>query len=121
MITVTVREALMFQQALTNVMKAKLPAKAAYRLSRIAAKLSPELEAYEKQRYALFQEHGTEVADKPGNYEIKGVEAVAKFTEQLDPLLDEEIKIDLDPVTEDMLGNAELTAADLIALEKVIA
>lgn len=121
MIKVTVREAITFQKALTNVMQAKLPAKAAYRLSRIAAKLAPEMEAYEKQRYALFQELGTEVADKPGTFEITGPEGHTKLREQLDPLLDEEINIDLDPVTEDMLGNADLTAGDLMMLEKVIA
>jgi hypothetical protein len=121
MISVTIREALGFRPALVNVMQAKLPAKAAYRLSRIAAKLSPELEEYEKQRYELFKQFGTESEDKPGAYEVKGEESLKALQDALEPLLDEQVKIDVEPLAADMLGDAELTAADLLMLEKVIA
>lgn len=121
MITVTVIEAFSFLPVLKKVMAMKLPVKAAYRLSRFAMKLQPDLQKFEEKRVELIKELGVEVEGRPGTYEIEGAENLAKYREQVEAMGSEEIKIDLDPITVDMLGDAELAAADLVALEKLIA
>jgi hypothetical protein len=121
MITLKVSEAYLFLPSLQKVMRERLPAKAAYRLSRIAAKIDPELRLFEERRGKLAQEMGEEVKDRPGAFEVRGEENLKNFRAQLEELGSEEIKIDLEPLTVDMLGEAQLEAADLMALEKVIA
>lgn len=122
MIEVTIGQAVEFLPALKNVMATKLPVKAAYRLARIAAKLQPELKTFDEARFSVFQELGREVPDMPGSYDPPSdPDKLAELVKRVSELTSEKVAIDLDPVTLDMLGDSQLTAADLLALEKVIA
>jgi len=120
MIEVTVGELVALSPALKRVMEVKLPVKAAYRLSRIAAKFTPEIRTFEEARLSIFQELGTEVEKKPGFFEIKDPEKREDMIERVEALYKEKVKVDAEPVPLDMLGTAELSAADLLALEKII-
>lgn len=120
MIEVTIGEVVGFVPALNRVMETKLPAKAAYRLSRIAAKLQPELKLFNEVRMALFVELGEPVEGQPGQYQVTGVEKQKQLADRLAELQAEKVAVGLDPLTADMLGDAQVTPADLYVLEKLI-
>lgn len=120
MISLTAGEVFSFLPSFEKVLKERLPVRAAHRLSRIAAKLRPELQVFEEQRMKLYRELGEEDKDRPGTLVVKDPVKLAQLREGLDQLRAEKIEIDLEPLSLDMLGEASLEAADLMALEKII-
>lgn len=120
MITLSVKEAIDALPALRSILDTELPAKAAYRLSRVAKALHTPLQTFEEARFKVFQKLGTEVEDKPGTYEIKDPEQIKLAEAEIEPLLTEEIKIDLDPLSVADFGEAQVKGGVLLSLEKVI-
>lgn len=120
MISVTIGEVVGFAPALSRVMEIKLPAKAAYRLARIAAKLQPELKLFNDARIALFKELGDPVEGQGDTYQVTGEERQKQLANRLVELGAEPVVVDLEPLTVDMLGDTQVTPADLYVLEKLI-
>lgn len=99
--------------------KTKMPARAAYWVARLLAKLEPEYNAAEGQRVALIQKHGQAIKDKEGNataaFQVLP-ENLADFRAEWDPVADETIDIDVQPIALDVFGQTELDPAQLLAL-----
>jgi hypothetical protein len=117
-ITIQVGQLVNSAAAIKNVLAAKLPVKTAYHMSRIAKAFNKELETYEEQRNRLIVELGE--ADEKGNTQVTEANK-PEFFKQLNELLVVELKVDLDPVKVDALGDkAEVAAQDLLACESFI-
>lgn len=80
-----------------------------YVLAYNADKLEKELSVFLKFKNDLIVKYGEE---KDGNYSLNGAsENFPKFMEELTPLLDDDVDVDLKKVTEEDLENADLTMA----------
>jgi hypothetical protein len=118
MITMQLKEVIEATPAIFRVLGTKLPVKAAYHLAKIGKKLQAELTDYNDERVKLIKELGEE--QKDGGYQVKP-ENLKSFTDQHTALIEVEIKIDLDPLKLETLGEKpELAAADLMACDKLI-
>jgi hypothetical protein len=94
----------------------KIPAIAAYRMSRLFKKLEPEFLIVEERRVALVKEFAVE---KDGNYEVPPEKVVA-FSEKYAPILAEKVEIDVKPLKLSEFEHFTTSAGDMIALDKLI-
>ena len=109
---------------LGRLMRAELPALAAYRISKFGRFLSQEVQAFNEQRNALIKKYGEtrpttiEEAKAGMGPEITSVppDRIEDFQRELFPLVDE-------PVTSPLrlklswLGDTKISSMDLLALE----
>lgn len=103
--------------SIEKIIKEDLPAKTAYRLSRLLKAAQTELESHEKQRIALVKKFGTE--EKAGDWAVQE-DKLKEFGEEFSALQAEEVELWYDPVTLDMLLDAKLSAVDMMLLEPFI-
>lgn len=100
----------------------KLPAKAAYWLSKLFEKVASSLDKYEKDRldmlktFAVLDEAGEIRTGENGQAMFKDEETKNEFYKKCDEIRSEEITIIFNPITIENLGNAELTAYDIDVL-----
>lgn len=106
--------------AIGRVMETKLPAKVAYRLSRIQSKINSEMRAYTDSRMKSIKELGKEDPVGSGVFQIKDPESIKKFQDQMDELDAVEVKIDREPIKLAELGDVMIDAASLAACERFI-
>jgi hypothetical protein len=120
MIQMSVAQVVTSEKPIANILAAKLPVKAAYQLAKIGKTLGKELETFNEQRNKLITELGR--VNGSGVPEIKAEdENFPEFVRQMNDLLSMQIKIDLDPVKLDALGDkAEIAPSDLIACDGFI-
>lgn len=92
---------------------------AVYKAIRI---LSEETQDFNKVREDLVKKHGEDMGD--GKIGIKeGSDGYQKFIEEINPILSEDIKVNLTPLTEDefeKLADENLTARDYFLLEALL-
>jgi len=92
---------------------------AVYKAIRI---LSEETQDFNKVREDLVKKHGEDMGD--GKIGIKeGSDGYQKFIEEINPILSEEVKVNLTPLTEDefeKLADDNLTARDYFLLEALL-
>lgn len=123
MITLKLQDVINATPAIYRVLGTKFPFKAAYHLKKIGKRLESELNDYNDARTALVMEYGeAEVKDgqSTGIWTVKPV-YMQTFVEQHKELTDIEIKIDLDPLKLEALGDtAEVAPSDLMACDKFI-
>lgn len=98
----------------------KFPAKGAYRIARLLAKLKPEFQTVEEKRIAFVRELGKPADDGSGNVTISGAEAIAEFNARMSAILSEEIEIDVQPIPLELFGNVEISAGDLADLGELV-
>ena len=119
---VQLRELQALAQGITSILEEKLPAKAAYWLARNGDKLDQELRAFEKTRIATLEKHARK--DKDGKAVIKGKEYQLDkreaFEVEMNKFLDEEVEVDLKPISLETLGDVKLKTIDMIRLQKII-
>lgn len=101
------------KEALGRLVLLKLPAKTAYHVSKLARLTGQEIHDYETARVTLVKEMGTTADD--GSISVPQ-DKMPEFMPKLNELLDVATKIDWNPLTIDMLGTAEISAADVVAL-----
>ncbi len=92
---------------------------AVYKAIRI---LSEETQDFNKVREDLVKKYGEDMGD--GKIGIKeGSDGYQKFIEEINPILSEEVKVNLTPLTEDefeKLADDNLTARDYFLLEALL-
>lgn len=94
-----------------------LPSTASYRLSKDLRKIRSELKAMDDTRVTLLRKYGTEdKARRTVQIPMDNQEALIAFNDEFDKLLEEKVKLDLDLVPLDMLGDISITPGDLDAL-----
>lgn len=118
MIEVKLQDIINAAPALERIGESKLPAKAAWRVSRLLSKLLTEHRAYMKIRLDKFKEHG-ETKDAGQTYTVP-VEKMPTLNAELEALLAEKVKVDYDPIPLALFGDAPLAPADLVAVEKFV-
>lgn len=91
----------------------KLRGKAAYHVTKLCRLVTQELNHSEEVRVKLVREVGE--TDKDGNVTVPG-DKIAEFQQQLKEAYETPVKLDWNPITLDMIGENEISAADLIAL-----
>lgn len=116
MIEVKLSDIINAAPALWRIGEAKLPAKAAWRTSRLMAKLFAEAKHYEKVRLERFKLLGA-TTDGGQNYTVPA-EKMPELNKQLAAILDETVKIDYEALPLSLFANVELAPADLAAAEK---
>src|SRR3990167_8907557 len=112
-------------ETINKLAAVKLPLKGKYWISRIAAKLAPELQVIAEQRNELIKKHGEE---KDGQLKLEsalpekdGVKstivnpAYVAFLADFETLLAQEIEVDCPTMKLELLGDGE-TDVDLTAL-----
>ncbi len=101
------------KDALQRLIEKELPVKMAYRLSKFVKAANKELEFFEEQRVKLAKKYGKD--DGKGQI-IVTAENIPAFSEELDPLLNEDV--DLEPLEMSLseLGNIDITTRDIIIL-----
>lgn len=119
MITLKMGEILELLPSAKALLATKLPGTPQYRLSRFVDKVSSELRVFEKERLDLIKELGTPTEDGNG-YEIKDEAKLEEFKTKIAELLDEEVKIDLAPLTEQMFEKAEVVGDHLFGIRKLL-
>jgi len=92
---VKIEELVNSRQPLERILGEKLPPKVGYTLTRNARMIEQELIAYDKQRENLIKEFGQ--GDEKDGWRIEpgDVEAVKKFNEGLQELLEMEVDVDV--------------------------
>jgi len=99
-------------QALNDLLAKPLKPLVAFRLSQVVREIQPKLEDFDKSRKPVFDKWGEE---KDGQI-IVNQDKIEAFAEEYNPLLAEEVKMDLPEVTIADLGDAEISAKDLLSL-----
>lgn len=120
MIEVKLKDLVAASPAIAVVMSVKLPAKVAYRLSRIQSKIQSELREFNTQRDAIIKRMGEEDPPGSGQIIVKGKDKLEAFAAEVDGLGNVMVKIDRDPIDISEFGNAEIDAATLAACEMFI-
>ena len=104
--------------ALSKLLNEPLPIKASYRLSKIIRKVESELKDFEAKRFELIKKYGAEDQEKQTWTVIP--ENVETFTKEINDLLSLEISLELDALHVEELGNASISATELLQLEGFI-
>lgn len=109
-INATLKDVVNAVAALERIGQEKLPAKAAWRVSRLLAKMQSEQRAYMKVREGKFKELG--VTSDGQTYTVPP-ENMKQLNDQLEAVLSEPVKIDYKPIPLGLFGEATLAPADL--------
>jgi hypothetical protein len=106
--------------ALMRIMTKPMQFKLAYRLTRTADKLQSAFKDLDKRRIVLVKEFG--VKDEAKGTVSVPPDKIEVFQSAFDKVLAETIVIDIDPIPLDLLkeANIEISATDLVAIEKFI-
>lgn len=121
MITLSLGSLFDAQPALDRLAAERLPVKTAYRVAKVLRLVKPEIQQFVDQRNALIRELGAERTLPTGETTIEVTDAnrdafVAKITE----LASLEIRLDIEPVDVGTLDGVQVSATDLLALERFI-
>ncbi len=110
-------------EPLNALLEQKLPAKTAYKIGRLATKLSPEVETYGKTRDAKMKEFGVLVMNDDGtptnNYKFEG-ENKDKFVTEMTEVENSEVAVEIPEITIDDLGDISIEPKFLSALTWLI-
>lgn len=103
-------------QPLIRLSGLALPIRAAFKVSRILKAIVPEYESVELFRTKLVQKYG--IAGEDGGTTVSEANRMS-FIEEFNVLLNEEIEIAIDPLNIEEVENVNLTAQEVVALEKI--
>lgn len=116
---ITLAEIKALEPSLAKIFDKDLNITVAYRLSSLLAKLAEEMKRFEENRVKLVKKHGTQKEDTV-QFEVPP-EKTKEFYEELNALLQIEVKIDFEPIPLKDLGDITLSATDVMKLDgKVI-
>lgn len=118
MITITIAHLMEAQPALERLAGERLPVKTAHHIAQLLRVARPEIEQFVEQRSALIRELGA--AREGGNVIEVTAENRAVFFEKVTDLARVELQLAVDPLAIAALDGAELTAADLMALDRFL-
>jgi len=106
------------------LMELKLPSTISYRIALLAKKINPELEAYNKQRNELLKEYASPVKDEDGKdtgqLKFKDEQAIKDFNGKIEPLLEEEINVDIPEINIADFAGINIEPKHLVNLDWLI-
>lgn len=114
MIKLTLREMASMVNSFNAVLNLPLPARDSYRLGIAAKQIQERVVVYEQTRQNLIKKYG-ETNDKEGVIRVKP-ENVELFTKELEPLLQETLEINMDPISLETVGDTKINAIDMLNL-----
>lgn len=120
MIKTKLKNVIAAEAPLSRVLSEKLPAKIAYRMSRLLSKVTSEVREFNATRERMVKQMGEADAANPTMFTIKDSEKLKEFAEGMNKILEEDVEIDRDPLDINEFGNAQLAASDLAALQDFI-
>ena len=113
------------QTSLQKLLGVSLPVKVSYKLSKLVAKLQPELDIFNKEKDKLIEKYGEK--DDKGNWTIKqDSENMPKFVEEINELTEMEVNIDFgdgkpfEKISVADLGDVKIEAQDLLSLSYLL-
>ena len=113
---VTIGQLKLSESALLKLSKQDLPILLSFQLGRLIKQISPDLISLEETRLKLVQKYGTPDSES-GQTTVLG-DAIQKFTEELNPILDTEIQIDFQKIPISSIPEkVELNTSDVMALD----
>lgn len=104
-------------EALGRMAGQKMPARAAYWVSRLSAKLRVEYGVAEDKRRELVRKHGVE--DEKKNVRVLP-EKMPDFMADWQPIAESEIEVEVQPIRLEVFGGADLAPRDLEALDGLV-
>jgi hypothetical protein len=108
------------EAALMAICAVKLSPKSAYHVAKLARLVAVDTKHFHTERDALITELGTQRED--GGYELKpDSDQVPAFVARLNDLAAVPVEIPWGPITLEMLGTADVSAQDLLALGPLLA
>lgn len=121
MITTTVGQLLVAEQALTRLGTLTLPVKASYGLARMLTQVQRELTTFHTLREKAIRDLGEtqQEAGKAPSITVKAEHRQA-FADLCQQLADQDVELDLVPFDLARLGDKEVSAADLAALGSLV-
>ena len=117
MIKLTLREMAPMINSFNAILNLPLPARDAYRLGIAAKQIQERVVVYEQTRQNLIKKYG-ETVETPQKETFMSVKAenVESFTKELEPLLEETLEINMDPIPVDTVADSKLNAIDMLNL-----
>lgn len=125
MIKVTVKEAVIANQILNKLKQNYFSGKVAFVLARVIREIQKENEIFELtrmeiiNRYADKDEEGNLLQTENGGIHI-AEDLLPKCNSELSDMLSTTIELNIEPIKEEWLANAELTLEEAIALEPFV-
>ena len=107
---VTVERIFKSQQSLNEILNSNLKASVAYKLSRIAAKVSGEMKVFDEQRRKLVEKYGE--TDDEGNTKVPE-SSREEFNKEINDMFKEEIDIDLSKISVEDLVDSKANEIDV--------
>ncbi len=118
MIKVTAGELFLSQAALTELVGERLPNKTAFQIRRVLKRIDPEVKSFDEQRLEIAKRFGTET--EQGTFTVSA-DKLAEFNAELKVVADHELEFaDLETISPDALGTAEVKTAALFQLAWLI-
>jgi hypothetical protein len=106
------------------IMGLKLPIVLSFKISLFAKKVNPELEEYGKKRNELLKEYTNPIKNAEGKdtnqLKFKGEKEIEEFNKQLEPLLDQEINVDIPDISIAEFEGISIEPKYLVALDWLI-
>ena len=101
---------------LTSLLDKEVPIKTAWALNRLVKVFDKELGEIEEFRVSLIKKLGTE--DDEGNVQVPE-DKMQEFVTEFNELLGQEIDTDFEPIKVDSFGDVNLSAREMMVLEKI--
>ena len=116
-LSLTNREIVETQVALSSVLNKELSAPITFRMMKIYNSLASDVKAFHEIKKKLFEKYGE--PEKDSKIEIKE-ENLEEFTNHFNALLDEKNEYDFSLLSESDFNDIKISGAELMPLQKII-
>jgi hypothetical protein len=113
--TLTIAQIKNAEPVLGKMINTSLPVKVSFRIGKLVAALSKDIEQFEKYRVDLFEKYGEPSEEDPQARVIKP-EHQQMFFEEINGLLQEVVELPDAKFTLEDLGDLKLTPAEMLSL-----
>ena len=104
---------------LSKLLDKELDVIVAYKISKLVKQTTQDLTILEENRIKLVRKYSSKEPSKDGTVSVD-VDKQMDFHNEYRKLLEQEIKVDFNPIPMDKLGDIKLTPIDVLALEDVV-
>lgn len=115
-IKVKMQELVIAKQAFQELLKKDVNTEVMFLLSLAFKKIDPELSVFEERRNAAVKTYGKQNEKGEIGIAPDDIEALQKFDNEIKPILDTEVTIDVTPIEISKLGNDKILGAITHAL-----
>lgn len=103
--------------AIDKIMRAVLPIKVSYRLSKMVSLINTELDYLDKARTKLAASYG--VDNGKGEIQIKK-ENIEQFSKEINQLMTEKVELNIERIKLSEIQEVKLSAVDILSLGKIL-